>query len=115
MKEFMMVFIGEDYEDLGLSPEQLQERMGKWFVWGEKMKNQGIIKSGEALHAAAKTISGPDRIVTDGPYTESKEMIGGYYVVSAESFDEVVKIAQDFPDYDLGSSVEIREVMKFEE
>ena len=111
MKEFMMVFIGEDYEDLGLSPEQLQERMGKWFVWGEKMKNQ----SGEALHAAAKTISGPDRIVTDGPYTESKEMIGGYYVVSAESFDEVVKIAQDFPDYDLGSSVEIREVMKFEE
>lgn len=115
MKDFMMIFIGADYEELGLSPEQLQERMGKWFGWGEKMKNQGILRGGEALHATGKSVSGPDRIVTDGPFTESKEIIGGYYTVAAESYDEVITIAQDFPDYDLGGTVEIREVMKFEQ
>lgn len=115
MKEFMMIFIGADYEELGLSPEQLQERMGRWFAWDGKMRNQGIVRSGEALHSTGKSITGPDRIVTDGPFTESKEIIGGYYTITAESYDEVIEIAQDFPDYDLGGTVEIREVMKFDQ
>ncbi len=114
MKEFMMVFIGANYEELGLSPEQLQERMGKWFAWGDKMQKQGILRGGEALHSQAKRVSGPDRIISDGPFAESKELIGGYYTVAADSAEDVVKIAEDFPDYDLGGTVEIREVMKFD-
>lgn len=111
----MMLFIGADYEELGLSPEQLQNRMGKWFAWGEKMKKQGILKGGEALVTKGKRVSGPKRVVSDGPFVESKELIGGYYTVTANSFDEVVEIAQDFPDYDLGGAVEIREIMKFDQ
>ena len=114
MKEFMMIFMGPDYGELGLSPEQIQERMGRWMAWSEKMEKDGIIKSGEALHAPAKRVSGPERVVSDGPFVESKELIGGYYVISANSADEVVEVAQDFPDYELGGSVEIREVMKFD-
>ena len=115
MKEFMMIFIGADYEELGLSPEQLQNRMEKWFAWGDKMQQAGILRGGEALVPQAKRVSGPERIVSDGPFVESKELIGGYYVVKADSADEVVKIAQDFPDYDLGGSVEIREIVKFDQ
>ena len=116
MKEFMMIFIGgADYEELGLSPEQLQNRMSKWFAWDEKLKQQGILRGGEALHQKVKRISGPDRIESDGPFVESKELIGGYITVAANSFEEVVKIAQDFPDYDLDGTVEIREVMKLEQ
>ena len=115
MKEFMMIFIGADYEELGLSPEQLQGRMGKWFAWGGKMEKQGILKGGEALLPIGKRISGPDRIESDGPFVESKELVGGYYTVSANNFDEVAIIAQDYPDYDLGGTVEIREVMKFDQ
>jgi hypothetical protein len=114
MKDFMMIFIGEDYADLGLTPEEIQNRMGKWGAWHEKMEKAGIVKYGEALHAKAKHITGPNRIVTDGPFAETKDLIGGFYVIKAESFDSVVKIAQDFPDYDLGSTVEIREVMVIE-
>lgn len=114
MKEFMMIFIGADYEEIGLSPEQLQERFGKWFAWGDKMKKQGIFRGGEALLTKGKRVTGPDRIVSDGPFVESKELIGGYYTVAADNFDEVVKIAQDYPDYDLGGAVEIREVMNFD-
>lgn len=114
MKDFMMIFIGADYEEIGLSPEQLQERMGRWFAWGDKMKKQGILKGGEALTAIGKRISGPDRVTSDGPFVESKELVGGYYTVSADNFDEVVEIAKDYPDYDLGGTVEIREVVKFD-
>ncbi len=114
MKEFMMLFIGADYEELGLSPEQLQDRMSKWFAWGDKMKNQGILRGGEALLSKGKRVTGPERVVSDGPFVESKELIGGIYTVAANSYADVVEIAQDFPDYDLGGAVEIREVMKFE-
>lgn len=114
MKEFMMIFIGVDYQDLGLSPEQLQERMGNWGTWGGKMKNQGILKGGQALLSSGRSISGPDRIVTDGPFAESKELVGGYYTVEAKDYDAALIIAQDYPDYDLGGTVEVREVMKFD-
>ncbi len=110
----MMIFIGADYEELGLSPEQLQERMGKWFSWGDKMQEQGILKGGAALLPIGKRISGPKRVISDGPFVESKELVGGYYTVTANNADEVVKIAEDYPDYDLGGTVEIREVMKFD-
>ena len=114
MKDFMMIFLGASYEELGLSPEQLQERMGKWMAWGDKMGAQGILKGGEALLPTGKSVSGEKRVVSDGPFIEGKELIGGYYIVSAENYDQVVEIAQDFPDFDLGGTVEIREVMKFD-
>ena len=115
MKDFMMIFIGADYQELGLSPEELQGRMGKWFAWGNKMKAQGILKGGEALVPVVKRVIGKERTVSDGPFADSKELIGGYYIVSAENADAVVKVAEDFPDYDLGGTVEIREVMVFDQ
>ncbi len=114
MKEFMMIFIGADYEELGLSPDQLQERMEKWFSWGDKMKEQGILRGGEALYSKGKRVSGPNRVESDGPFVESKELIGGYYTVAANTVEEVVEIAKDYPDYDLDGTVEIREVIKFD-
>lgn len=110
----MMIFIGADYEELGLSPQQLQDRMSRWWAWGNKMEEQGILKGGNALVAKAKRVSGPKRLVSDGPFVESKELVGGYYIVTADNAEAVVEIAQDFPDYDLGGAVEIREVMKFD-
>lgn len=114
MKDFMMIFIGADYQELGLSPEELQGRMGKWFAWGDKMGKQGILKGGEALVPSIKRVIGQNRTVSDGPFADSKEIVGGYYIVSAENADAVVQIAQDYPDYDLGGTVEIREVMVFD-
>ncbi len=115
MKDFMMIFIGPSYEDLGLSQEELQNRMSKWFAWNGKMEAQGILKGGNALVSTAKRVSGKDRVITDGPFAESKELVGGYYIVSAKDADEVVKIAEDYPDYDLDGTVEIREVMVFDQ
>ncbi len=113
MKDFMLIFLGSDYATLGLSPEQMQERMGKWFAWNTKMREQGIIKNGEALTAGGKRITGENRTVTDGPFAENTEVIGGYYIVQAKDYEAAIAIAQDYPDYDLGGAVEVREVMVF--
>ncbi len=115
MKDFMMIFLGADYGELGLSPEELQSRMGKWWAWNNKMAATGNLKGGNALQASGKRITGPSRTISDGPFVESKELVGGYYIVQAENVDEVIATAQDYPDYDLGGSVEIREVMVFEQ
>ena len=115
MKDFMVIFLGADYGEMGLSPEQIQERMGKWFAWNTKMREQGVIKNGEALVPGGKRISGENRTVTDGPFVESKEIIGGFYIVKAADYDGAIKICDDFPDYDLGGVVEVREVMVFDQ
>lgn len=114
MKEFMMIFIGADYAALGLSPEELQTRMGKWFAWGNKMDQAGVLRGGNALNPQIRRVVGENRTVTDLTSAEVKEIVGGYYLVETTDFDAVQKIAEDYPDYDLGGTVEIREVMVFD-
>ena len=114
MKDFMMIFLGADYASLGLSADELQSRMGKWFAWGNKMEAAGVLRGGNALTPQIRRVAGEKRTVTDLSSAEVKEIVGGYYLVAANSFDEVQEIAQDFPDYDLGGTVEIREIMVFD-
>ncbi len=79
------------------------------------MEQAGIVVDGQALHAEARYISGPDRVTTDRISTEVKEMVGGYYVIKANSMDEVSEIAQDYPDFGKGGTVEIRETVVFDQ
>ena len=115
MKEFMMIFIGPDYGELGFSPEQVEERMGRWFAWGEKMATDGIETAGNALMPQGKHIKGEDKVVTDGPYIEGKELVGGYYIFKAKDLDGAVEVAKGFPDFDIEGKVEVREVMVFDQ
>jgi len=114
MKDFMLVFLGKDYADLELSPDQMQARMGKWFAWGAKMKAQGILKGGEALHSHVRRVSGDNRVVTDQPGSEIKELVGGYYIITVADLEAATKVAEDYPDYDLNGTCEIREVVVFD-
>ncbi len=114
MKKFMLLFVGPDYPNLGLSPEQMQERLGKWQQWSAQMNAKGLQHDGEALHSSnVRRVMGPNRTVTDQAGSEIKELVGGYYIVSAKDYDAATEIAQGFPDYDLGNGVEIREVIDF--
>lgn len=114
MKKFMLIFIGADYAEAGLSPQETQAKMEKWFEWVGKLQAQDIYEGGEALTPQAKRISGGDLDVTDGPFVETKELVGGYFVVKANNWDEAVKLCDDYPDYDLGGAVEVREVVNFD-
>lgn len=96
------------------SPEEMQKHMQKWVEWVEKLKADKTYVSGEALTPGGKTVKGSKAVVTDGPFAESKEVVGGYFIVKAANIDEAIKIAKDCPDLPYDGVVEVREVMKFD-
>lgn len=111
MEKFMLIFHGGIKQDA--SPEALQTNMGKWMAWVEKLQKDGRYASGEALLPGGKLVSSA-ATVTDGPYTEGKELVGGYFVINASDMDDAVAIAKNYPDFEYGGSVQVRHVMKFD-
>jgi hypothetical protein len=111
MEKFMLIFHGGQMD--GMSPEQMQAHMGKWFAWIEKLNKKDQYVAGEPLLPGGKLITGK-KTVTDGPYTEGKEVVGGFFIVNAANYDEAIKICDDYPDYDYNGSIQVRQVMKMD-
>jgi hypothetical protein len=87
-----------------LSPEEVQAALGRYRAWSQKAGRVG----GEKLKDhGGKVMKG--KAVTDGPYVESKEMIGGFMIIEARDYDDAVRLCRDHPHLDFGS-IEIREV-----
>lgn len=112
MEKFMLIFHGGMSPDS--SPEEMQSNMNKWMAWVDKLIKSGTYASGEALIPGGKLVKGSASNVTDGPYTEGKEVVGGYFVVNAASYDDAVALCADYPDFGSGGSVQVRHVMKFD-
>ena len=111
MEKFMLIFHGGIKQDA--SPEELQTNMGQWMAWVDKIQKEGRYVSGEALLPGGKLVSGQST-VTDGPYTEGKEVVGGFFVIEAANMEEAVAECQNSPDYAYGGRVQVRPVMKFD-
>jgi hypothetical protein len=89
------------------SPAQMQEMYAAFHAWKEKFK-ENILDMGGKLTPSGKVVTSSG--ATDGPFVEAKEIVGGYMLVSAESFDRAVEVAREMPMLMPGSSIEIREV-----
>lgn len=111
MKDFMMLF-HEDMpsQDFQPTPEQMQEEISKWQNWIGGIAAQGKLKATEGLLPVGKTIHA-DQSVTDGPYAETKEIVGGFLICSAESLDEALALGAGCPIFGVGGKLEVREVM----
>jgi hypothetical protein len=108
--EYLLLFRGTGWYQQ-LSPEEIQEVMGRFTAWFERLSRQGKLKSGLPLHAEGKIVSGKSgRNVADGPFAESKEAIGGFFLLQVDDLDEAVGIARQCPVLDYGVSVEVRPV-----
>src|SRR6267378_5183121 len=108
--EYLLLFRGSGW-DKGLSPEQLQKTMDQFMAWFERLKQQGKVKAGQPLERTGKIVSGKNgRTVADGPFAESKEAIGGYFLLQVDDLDEAVEIAKQCPGLDYGIDVEVRPV-----
>lgn len=112
MEKFMLIFHGGQMD--GASPEQMQAHMGKWMAWIDNLNKAGKYIAGEPLLPGGKLITGKNKTVTDGPYTEGKEVVGGFFLITAENLNEAVKICDDYPDYNAGGSIQVRQVMKID-
>ena len=108
--EYMLLFRSANW-DKGLSPEQLEKTMNQFMGWFEKLKNEGKVKAGQPLQRKGKIVSGKNgSTVADGPFAESKEAIGGYFLLTVNDLDAAVAIAKDCPILNFGGSVEVRPV-----
>lgn len=109
--EYLLLFRGTNWDE-GLSPEEMQKIMDRWMQWFEGLKEQGKIKSANPLRQEGKVVVSKKgrTTVADGPFAESKETIGGYFLLQDTNADEALAIAQRCPAIPYGMSVEVRPV-----
>jgi hypothetical protein len=109
--EYMLLFRGPHW-DKGLSTDELQQVMNKVMAWFEELNERGKIKGGQPLGVHGRVISGTDgRLVVDGPFTETKEAVGGYLVLHAATLNEAVEVARSIPTLRYGVSIEVRTIL----
>ena len=97
------------------SPEQAQQNMQKWMAWMRELDAKGHLKDrGQPLERTGKVVRGQQKTVTDGPFTEAKDLVGGFTLVEANDIDQAVELSRGCPILEGGGSVEVRPVMKMD-
>lgn len=108
MSEFTYLFRGRLTSG---SPEEMQKQFEKWVVWFKELGAKGLLKDpGHPLEHTGKVVKGKQRTVTDGPYAELKDVVGGYIVIEADDLDHAVEISKGCPILEVGGSVEVRQI-----
>lgn len=115
MPKYMFVYRG-GHDDLdAATPEQMQQIMQRWMDWIQGGMEAGwMIDGGDALNSTGAIVN-PDLSVTDGPFAESKELVGGYSLVQAPDLAAAVELAKGSPMPSSGGVVEVREVANFDQ
>lgn len=107
----MLLFRGTLW-DKTLSAEQIQKVMNRWYDWMDELTRQGKFKSGQPLdrHEGKIVSWKKGQTVADGPFAESKEAIGGYFLLRVDDLEEAVEIAKGCPALEYGLNVEVRPI-----
>jgi hypothetical protein len=109
-RKFMLIFRGGAVSRGDLSPSELQAHVAKWYAWSDELARQGRRNAGTPLDGSGATVRGRERVVTDGPYAESKDLVTGSMVIEALSLDDAIAVARGCPTYEFDGSVEVRPV-----
>lgn len=116
--QYLLLIYTSEQQDAQRTPEERDANMGAYYAFTNAVREAGVMVGGEALHPtnAATTVrvrSGQIN-TTDGPFAETKEQLGGYYLLDCENLDEAIKWAAKIPGAQDGS-IEIRPLWVFEE
>lgn len=108
---YMLIFRSTDWYK-GLSPEEMQQVAEKWMAWFKGLTESGKAVAGNPLEKGGKVVSetGGRRTVSDGPFAEAKETIGGYFLLKVPGMEEAVAIANECPGLPYGIAVEVRQL-----
>jgi hypothetical protein len=108
--EYMLLFRGTDWHK-GLSPQETEQIVNQMKAWFDRLTAEGKAKAGKPLFHEGKIVSQKrGRVVVDGPFAESKEAIGGFFLLEVGGLDEAAEIAKDYPGLEYGATVEVRPV-----
>jgi hypothetical protein len=97
------------------TPERAQQNMQRWLAWMKDLDARGHLKDrGQPLEQGGKVVRGQQKTVTDGPYAEAKDVIGGFSLIEARDIEQAVELSRGCPILDGGGAVEVRPVMKMD-
>jgi hypothetical protein len=110
MSEFVYLYRGGRRPE---SPAGAEKELQKWVAWLDDLVGKGHIKDrGQPLDPAGKVVRDRAGSVTDGPYAESKDIVGGFTIVEATDLVQAAELAKGCPTFENGGFVEVRPVMK---
>ena len=115
MEKFMFLFRGGDNQvSNAKDSKEAMDNMQAWMTWMQGLAEKGILVGGEPLQPSGKQVNGSKKVVSDGPYVEGKELVGGYLIVNAKDINEAVEISKGCPIFDEDGKLEVRPIQKME-
>ena len=110
MTEFIYLYRGGE---AATSPAEGQKEMQLWMAWMKELGEKGHLKAvGSPLEKTGKLVSGKEKAVSDGPFAETKDLIGGYTLVNAKDIDEAVALSKGCPIFLSNGAVEVRPILQ---
>jgi hypothetical protein len=109
--QYMFLVQGGGCSDGALSAEQMQAKMTEVYAWIDGLTRKGVMSAAQPLTSERKIVSGKNgSMVSDGIAAESKEAIGGFFIVNAATMDEAVNVARTCPIFKYGGQLEVRQI-----
>jgi len=109
MNEYVFLYRNGDRPP---SPEQIQQVVQKWTAWFKSLADEGyLVDRGHPLEASGKLIAG-NKLITDGPFAEAKDVVGGFSLIKARDVSQASQLALGCPILERGGQVEVRPIMK---
>lgn len=113
MEKFMFLFRGGDtHIHNAKDSKETMEYIQSWTTWMNGLGEKGILAGGDPLQTTGKQVNGKNKVVTNGPYMESNEMVGGFLLVNAKDIEEAVEISKGCPIFEENGKVEVRAIQK---
>jgi hypothetical protein len=113
MAKFLFIYRGGNDRYDTMTPDELQQNMQKWTSWiAEGFQKGWLLEAGDALTPEGRVVNAK-KAITDGPFVESKEIIGGFSIVQADTIDAAAELAKGCPGLLTGGKVEVRPLAGF--
>lgn len=112
MSQFALLLRGGAQEIRGYSPQQFQDLLQQYLTWTEHLRASGKFQLGEQLQDSGRTLQANGQGIVEGPYTETKEAVGGIIVIEADDYEEAAEIARGCPGLTHGGFVEVRGIVE---
>lgn len=110
MSEYVFLYRGGE---AGRSPENTQQMMQKWMAWFKELTEKGHVKNqGHPLERTGKLVKGKQKMVIDGPFAETKDVVGGYSLIEARDLEQAVELSKGCPIFENEGAVEVRPVLQ---
>ena len=111
MPKYVLMFVGNDEDWESQSKAELEKSYGRIMSWWDDLVKSGVVKGGEELSpqrtaTTVRRVNGAMK-VTDGPFVESKESVGGFALIEVEDLDKAIAVAKSWP----GGDVEVRPIV----